>query len=551
MLLLREYNSFSYKPEDVVRNESDGTMMVSGIIQRADAENQNGRVYPYNILLPEIKNYMKLIREKRAFGELDHCLDDESEIYTTSGWKYLKDISDKEEIYTLDKDGYIEKKTIKEKIVVPWNGPMYHFHSKKRIDLCVSPNHRMLFWDRDNVGYESVAEVVATELQEKNSYLSHSHLKTSGIWDGKMVSDYTIPGTNYTMSAETWMGLLGIWLAEGFAAGTKGSKKTTSNIVGIVQKKSEQINLIRNLLAQTNMPWKERQRQDGTVDFLVIDPQVHDFFFSLGNSYTKYIPNEFLDWSPDLLEELLKWMLLGDGRNRLSPTRELVREYSTISPALAAGVEELFFKLGSSSNTHVRIQQDSKIKERVIKGINCKPLYTVAENKTVPHFDARFVTCDKIDYNGMIYCVSVENRNFLTRRRNGIPVWTGNCDSPIVNMKNVSHMIVDIWEDGKDIYGKVKVLDTPMGLIVQSIIKAGGVPGISSRALGSVEKRNGVDVVQDDLQILCWDFVSEPSTHGAFMRLSEAKEIDPSVLKEIFTKSDRVDRILNEVLNLE
>jgi hypothetical protein len=59
-----------------------------------------------------------------------------------------------------------------------------------------------------------------------------------------------------------------------------------------------------------------------------------------------------------------------------------------------------------------------------------------------------------------------------------------------------------------------------------------------------------VKVVQDDLQIICWDFVSEPSTHGAFMKLSEAKEVDPKLVRKVFTKSDRVNRILNEITGI-
>lgn len=162
---------------------------------------------------------------------------------------------------------------------------------------------------------------------------------------------------------------------------------------------------------------------------------------------------------------------------------------------------------------------------------------------------------DAENQNGRVYPFNIlmreiENYKKLIREKRAF----GELDhdeSAIVNLKNASHMITEIWVEGSTVYGKVKVLDTPNGNIVKAIIKAGGVPGISSRALGSVTKRNGVDEVQDDLQIVCWDFVSEPSTHGAFMHLSEAKEIDPKIIKQIFTKSDRVDRVLNELLSLK
>lgn len=119
-------------------------------------------------------------------------------------------------------------------------------------------------------------------------------------------------------------------------------------------------------------------------------------------------------------------------------------------------------------------------------------------------------------------------------------------EEPIVNMKNVSHMIKKIWMDGDNVKAKVHVFDTPSGKIIREIVKGGGVPGISSRALGSLKKQGDVNYVQDDLQIICWDFVSEPSTPGAFMKLAESKKLyDPN---EVFTANDMIFRALNNTL---
>ena len=93
-------------------------------------------------------------------------------------------------------------------------------------------------------------------------------------------------------------------------------------------------------------------------------------------------------------------------------------------------------------------------------------------------------------------------------------------------------------------------LPTPSGKIIEALISRKCKPGISSRALGSLQRENNVNVVQDDLQIICWDFVSEPSTPGAFM-MAEAKQYDMNVVKNIFTKSDLVDRAANEILSLK
>jgi hypothetical protein len=123
-------------------------------------------------------------------------------------------------------------------------------------------------------------------------------------------------------------------------------------------------------------------------------------------------------------------------------------------------------------------------------------------------------------------------------------------NEPIVNMKNISHVIREIWMEGDVVYGKVEILPTPSGKIIEALISRKCKPGISSRALGSLQRENNVNVVQDDLQIICWDFVSEPSTPGAFM-MAEAKQYDVNVVKNIFTKSDLVDRAANEILSLK
>jgi len=123
-------------------------------------------------------------------------------------------------------------------------------------------------------------------------------------------------------------------------------------------------------------------------------------------------------------------------------------------------------------------------------------------------------------------------------------------NEPIVNMKNISHVIREIWMENDVVYGKVEILDTPCGKIIESIIKAKCKPGISSRALGSLQRENNVNVVQDDLQIICWDFVSEPSTPMAFMHLAEAKLIDTETARKAFKKSDFVERAVNEILSL-
>ena len=95
--------------------------------------------------------------------------------------------------------------------------------------------------------------------------------------------------------------------------------------------------------------------------------------------------------------------------------------------------------------------------------------------------------------------------------------------------------------------GKVKVLNTPSGKILRSLVESGVKLGISSRGMGSVSEGSGATMVEDDFQLICFDFVSEPSTPGAFM-MKEAKSLKES---NIFTRADKINRLLNEVLDDE
>ena len=90
-------------------------------------------------------------------------------------------------------------------------------------------------------------------------------------------------------------------------------------------------------------------------------------------------------------------------------------------------------------------------------------------------------------------------------------------ESTVINLKNVCHNIKDIWWDGDNIMGKIEILPTPSGNILQSLINSGITVGVSSRGMGSVKQMGETLEVQDDFELLCWDFVSTPSNPGSWM----------------------------------
>jgi len=120
-------------------------------------------------------------------------------------------------------------------------------------------------------------------------------------------------------------------------------------------------------------------------------------------------------------------------------------------------------------------------------------------------------------------------------------------ESSVVNLSNASHNILDCWWNGDDVMGKVEVLSTPAGNILKELLKSGIKLGISSRGLGSVKEmhENNTVEVQDDFELVCWDFVSNPSTHGAFMRPMNESVTTP---KRKVSKYNKVNNIISEML---
>jgi hypothetical protein len=156
--------------------------------------------------------------------------------------------------------------------------------------------------------------------------------------------------------------------------------------------------------------------------------------------------------------------------------------------------------------------------------------------------------CDQQNGNGRIYPEKIlkreiDNYQKMVEDHRAL----GELDHPddsIINLKNVSHVVTKCWWEGNSVMGKVKVLDTPSGNILKSLVKGGIKLGISSRGLGSTRKDNGKTIVEDDFQLICFDFVQEPSTPGAFM-MSENKKRN---INEIFSKADRLNRLLNDIV---
>ena len=180
----------------------------------------------------------------------------------------------------------------------------------------------------------------------------------------------------------------------------------------------------------------------------------------------------------------------------------------------------------------------------------CEDLLTESEKMEMQqgalYLSGRLQTADKQNGNGRVYPYNVLKREM----DNYSKVVTDNraCgeldhpDDSVVNLKNVSHIVTKVWWEGKDVMGKIKVLDTPSGRILKDLVNAGVKLGISSRGLGSVKESAGGTVVESDFQLICFDMVSEPSTPDAYVYPNQSnistrlREVKENNINDLFKK---------------
>ena len=189
------------------------------------------------------------------------------------------------------------------------------------------------------------------------------------------------------------------------------------------------------------------------------------------------------------------------------------------------------------------------------EGGSCPDILTEAEKRFVADggviLSGKLQEADARNGNGRVYPKKIlerEMKNYqkLVDESRAL----GELDHPddsVINLRNASHLVTEVWWDKENpnaVMGKIKVLGTPSGQILQELAKAGVKLGISSRGLGSVKEDKGDTIVEEDFQLICFDMVSEPSTNDAFM-IKEAKSLD---LSSVFSKADRINRALNNIL---
>lgn len=358
------------------------------------------------------------------------CYDDQTEILTEDGWKFFKDLTDNDIVATLnpqtDSLEYAKPSLIFQK---PYKGKMVQVEGSRKVDLVVTPDHKMYVSINKRANEWSDFNLVKVEdvVNKKVKY------KRNCKWIGVEKDFFEIPPieihhnqhTSHTeppikIPMDVWLEFFGYWLAEGYA-----SKYTTTITQSANEEKQNKIKSIFD-----KMPFKYAYYCD--TDFSIRNKQLSSYLMRFGKAHQKCIPPGLKDLSPRQLKILLEAMMVGDGCSLENKTRW----YLTTSSRLADDVQELLLKTGISGNIRVQTVESLLKYDRSINGRKVHPRhnqqYTISfvlrntpQVGYNPKQGRNAANHKMIDYDGIVYCVEVPS-HIVYVRRNGVPVWSGN-----------------------------------------------------------------------------------------------------------------------------
>lgn len=541
--------------------------IVDAVFQKAGIKNANGRIYPRKILEREIEKYQERIREHRALGE---CYTPDVLVLCEEGWKPMADVKEGDKVLTLNTETEeIEVEAVTRKIEYDYDGEMISFEGRSLSEM-VTPNHGYPIFNRHGkfADFYTAEQIYNHDVKDER----HSFILKQGKWVNKGEEFFVLKGMtdeeltpkmlkchpdcqlDKSIPMSTFMKFMGIYLSE-------GDFRKNNNDVNIYQVKETVCDLIRDLMVELDLHFTEEVDKRKRHIFRINDPRLHKYLKPLGDCYTKYIPFELKQQSKDNLRCLYDWFVLGDGRIRGDKRRKsyLSDDVFSVSKQLILDLNEIQFKMGYSGNFHTKDRnQDRYIEGRLIEGKNCHEMYFSLRSLTKGvYLDDRFLSMEKVPYEGKVMCIEVPNHTFYVMS-NGFSHWSKNCNHPsesTIDLGRISHNIIELHWEGNTVVGKMELnisegfrrsgICSTLGDTVANLLLNGYKIGVSSRAVGSVEQRMGVLMVGDDLELLCWDIVSDPSTPNAWV--SDSYENLTPYLESDTSKSDKPS--LNEKIN--
>ena len=379
---------------------------------------------------------MPIAKERRYFikdGEIQchhpyWCCSNDTEIMTETGFKLFKDLTEEDNVFSLNPEtNEIELVKPEKQIAYKYNGKMVHIKNNN-FDMLITPEHRI-----------PVIKNKKIILIEAKDIHYNYRIPRTGIWVGNKKSNVTIGKTEYV--AKDFFEFLGYFLSEG--SYSKPDVKNSDRIT--LYQKSSGLKKITSCLDKLNIDYtlcKSKGKTRQAVSIHKTEYSVFAKYLNLGKSYEKYIPLDLKEYGPIYLKIFLDAFLFGDGHSRIQQNgfnsiNSTERIYYTSSKKLADDICEIILKIGKRPSMH----QHHKKAKFIIRGkeyMTKHPVYTIRECNSncfiAGHPNgrkSRNVPYEFVDYNGMVYCVTLQKNHIIYIRRNGKCSWTGNCEDAI------------------------------------------------------------------------------------------------------------------------
>ena len=388
----------------------------------------------------------------------DKCFSEDTDLLTETGWKNIKDVTLDDKIATLNPDTNVfEYLTPVALHKIPYVGYMYTINTPQ-VNTCVTPYHNNFVQTRNSDHFELI--------KAENCFNRRISFKKDGIWNGKAVETFTFPGLPdvkgfedpLTIDMASYLVLLGMFLSEGSCV---WNEKHRNYNVNIVQLKPEGVLALKAAENKYNIG-KYFESQGRLINR---DKRIVRYFMQFGHAKDKFIPDHVFTLSSDQQRLLLDWLMWGDGTIKDG----LYKSYTTISERLANDIQRLCLHIGIAAHIKRRKKlSGGNINGRPIMGKYICYNVKFVNKKLTPQINHGHVKA-KHDfatyYNGYVYCPTMPKWNVVYTRRNGVPMWSGNCAARFAN-KGVTAKVVPTSEmpiaaDGKPI----DVIFGPTGIV--------------------------------------------------------------------------------------
>lgn len=374
-------------------------------------------------------------RGYHAIDDFAECFDDKTEVFTDQGWKLFSELDHTEKVATRTPNGSIEYQLPTRWISKPYQGEMFSYDSYN-LKFVVTPNHKLIVknaWERNGEFFLEEIRNLRNErycLPRGANPMARKGRDEKFSLPPRQPSSISRFGPKYKIEQELppvrlvdFANFVGLWIAE-------GRKNPDGYRVEITQSKPEGVRWIDSLMDRLRWP-TTRTRSEKQVSWSVYSPELQDYLSALCVGGSRVgdeiaLPRQSLDgtWGREACESLLHGLMMGDGSWNSREKR--FDYYLSASKVLVDQVQQLLLLLGYSAHVGKNYSEGRPFVSTNGKAyVSRVPGYRVRVNSATRHAYYYPGRVKRIDYDGIVYCVTVPNHVIMVRR-DGVPMWSGN-----------------------------------------------------------------------------------------------------------------------------